>query len=90
MTYTRLAFAGPAGDALRFDSTKATTWGPMQVGAEEADDAMPRPSPIFYIASIWPHPLRPDFGPHAAFPGINVAMDANPAARDAFGLARQQ
>ncbi|KKK81635.1 hypothetical protein LCGC14_2811460, partial [marine sediment metagenome] len=81
VTYTRLAFAGPAGDALRlYEGDKL---GPVQVGAEEADDAA-RPKPVPYRFDL-ATPIAPDFGPRD-IPGINVAMDANPAARDAFGL----
>ncbi|HNH36345.1 MAG TPA: hypothetical protein PK375_10545, partial [Rhodocyclaceae bacterium] len=78
--YTRLAFAGPAGDALRI--YEGDRLGEPLPGAEEAA-ALDLP-PIYYRFDL-ATPTLPDSGPREV-PGINVAVDANPAARDAFGL----
>ncbi|MCU0979306.1 MAG: PA14 domain-containing protein, partial [Pirellulaceae bacterium] len=80
VTYTRLAAAGPAGDALRL--YEGNNLGPIQVGAEEI--AASDEKPDFYRFEL-AKPIAPDFGPRDV-PGINVAADANPAARDAFAL----
>jgi hypothetical protein len=78
--YTRLAAAGPAGDALRL--YEGDRLGPMQVGAVAAAANMLPPD---YYRFELATPIPPGFGPRD-IRGINVAEDANPAARDAFGL----
>ncbi|CAN0483983.1 unnamed protein product, partial [Phaeothamnion confervicola] len=80
ITATRLGFGGPAGDALRI--YEGTALGPFQPGVVVADAL--RATPDYYRFDL-ATPSLPDTGPRD-IPGINVAADANPAARDAFGL----
>jgi hypothetical protein len=79
VTYTRLAAVGPAGDALRLHKGNN---GADQVSAEEI--AVDDEKPDFYRFEL-AKPIAPFFGPRDV-PGINVAAEANPAARDAFAL----
>jgi hypothetical protein len=81
VTYTRLAIAGPAGDALRLYNGNALG-DPLPTDTVATITRAPASPYVFDLA----RPQAPGSGPREV-PGINVATQSTPQLRDAFALA---